>query len=656
MLLLHVLTTFIMRAYHRPREATWVTGLLLLGIFFAFGFSGYLLPWNQLAFFATAVGTKIMGSVPVIGKQMLLVARSGENVTGDTLARFYSLHVVILPLVTLGLLAVHLYLVQKHGMSVPENAARRWGGAKNVPSMPFVPHFLLRDMVGWYIALGLLAALAAMFPWELGQKANPFGSAPEGIKPEWYFLFMFETLKQLPAHVVGIEGEIVGVLFFGFAGLIVLVVPLLDRQAERGGPRRILNFLAAVSVFFFILQTISGMDLVKFQLVQSAVLSIAASIVFWVVVLGVQRLSGEGRPPATLLSWFLLLGLLASATVVTAADAPVFLPPPPPPTVEAKKPPPVKPEAKESATPAKAPTAPGTTPALPPPPPVQPAGKMPAKTPTAPETLPALPPPPPPAVKMPAKEAAGPKLPEPPTVSASPKKAEPSGAKTAEKAGEELAAKPNNCLLCHGNKDVWEGDQLRLYVTEKDFHSDVHWGKGLRCANCHGGNPAAEQVNEAHAQEDGFRSLRLLRSDGTKDFRKPPDRAKVVELCGECHANIQFMKNFNPSPRVDQLREYWTSGHGQRIKESGDPNVATCVSCHGQPHGTGRDPGPHGVLAVKSLDSPVYVKNVAKTCASATPTQSSWRTTSTTESPSAIRSTRNGARVSTVRRCSKRAI
>ena len=133
-------------------------------------------------------------------------------------------------------------------------------------------------------------------------------------------------------------------------------------------------------------------------------------------------------------------------------------------------------------------------------------------------------------------------------MSASPKKAEPSGAKTAEKAGEELAAKPNNCLLCHGNKDVWEGDQLRLYVTEKDFHSDVHWGKGLRCANCHGGNPAAEQVNEAHAQEDGFRSLRLLRSDGTKDFRKPPDRAKVVELCGECHANIQFMKTSTRHP------------------------------------------------------------------------------------------------------------
>ena len=101
--------------------------------------------------------------------------------------------------------------------------------------MPFVPHFLLRDMVGWYLALGILAALAALFPWELGQKADPFGSAPEGIKPEWYFLFMFQTLKHLPgtplrARVAGRRAG--GGVVFRFCGLIVVLVPFLDR-----GPR-----------------------------------------------------------------------------------------------------------------------------------------------------------------------------------------------------------------------------------------------------------------------------------------------------------------------------------------------------------------------------------------------------------------------------------
>jgi quinol-cytochrome oxidoreductase complex cytochrome b subunit len=262
-LFLHILTTYMMRAYRGPREITWITGVLLLGLFLAFGFSGYLLPWNQLAFFATRVGTAIVGAVPWVGKDLLLLARSGENVTGDTLARFYALHVVILPLCVFALLGLHLFLVQKHGMSIPDRAAKRHGDPQRVPTMPFIPHFLLRDMVGWYVALGQLAALGALFPWELGQKADPFGSAPEGIKPEWYFLFMFQTLKKLPPHILSLqwlEGEVVGVLFFGFCGLVVLLVPFLDLGAARGRPRRVLNVLAALAVAFFIVMTARGLS------------------------------------------------------------------------------------------------------------------------------------------------------------------------------------------------------------------------------------------------------------------------------------------------------------------------------------------------------------------------------------------------------------
>jgi cytochrome b6 len=253
-LFLHLLTTYLMRSYRRPRELTWVTGVLLLGLFLAFGFSGYLLPWNELSFFATRVGTAIVGAIPFFGDSLLLLARGGEDVTGDTLARFYSLHVVVFPLFTFAVLSVHLFLVQKHGMSIPECATRDHPGAQ-FPSMPFVPHFLLRDMVGWYLALGLLAALAALFPWELGQKADPFASAPEGIKPEWYFLFMFQTLKILPARIGPFEGEMVGVLFFGFCGLLVLLIPFLDRGRIS---RLILNWLATVAVAFFIVMTAWG--------------------------------------------------------------------------------------------------------------------------------------------------------------------------------------------------------------------------------------------------------------------------------------------------------------------------------------------------------------------------------------------------------------
>ncbi len=170
---------------------------------------------------------------------------------------------------------------------------------------------------------------------------------------------------------------------------------------------------------------------------------------------------------------------------------------------------------------------------------------------------------------------------------------------------------PNNCLECHGNGDVWEGERLRLYVTEQKLAGDIHWQKGLRCADCHGGNPKAEEVNQAHAEEDGFHNLRAT----PKDFNKPPDPAKVVELCGKCHANIEYMRRYRPSPRTDQLAEYWTSGHGKALKATGDTKVATCIACHDKPHGSVQDKSKHGIRAIDDLESPVYRTNVAKTCA-----------------------------------------
>jgi len=297
-LMLHLLTTYIMRAYRRPRELTWASGVVLLGLFLAFGFSGYLLPWNRLAFFATRVGTALVGLLPVVGGQLLLWARSGKEVTGETLAQFYAFHVVILPLATLAVLGVHLYLVQHHGMSIPQTVAKERGAAENVPSMAFFPKFLLRDMVGWYVALGLLAALAALSPWELGEKADPFGTPPEGIRPEWYFLFMYESLRQLPPRVLGIEwlnGDVVGVLLAGLAGLVVLLVPLLDWRAAQGWSRPVLNFLAAWAVAAFLIQTAGGLGLLELRLARSALFSGLAAVALWLTWLMGTRLHRSGR-------------------------------------------------------------------------------------------------------------------------------------------------------------------------------------------------------------------------------------------------------------------------------------------------------------------------------------------------------------------------
>ena len=225
--LLHLVSVFFLKAYRAPREMTWISGVLLLFIALGFGFSGYLLPWNTLSFFATRVGTDVPAQIPVIGPLLALILRGGADVTGATLSRFYGIHVAILPAITTVLLGIHLALVQRHGMSVPPSVEPRG-------KLRFVPDFLLRDMVGWLVAVALLAALAAFWPWELGTKADPFASAPAGIRPEWYFLAMFQALKYLPAKIAGIPGELVGVVFFGLVAAALVFVPLLDRGASRG--------------------------------------------------------------------------------------------------------------------------------------------------------------------------------------------------------------------------------------------------------------------------------------------------------------------------------------------------------------------------------------------------------------------------------------
>lgn len=254
-LFLHLFSVLLLRAYTRPRELTWISGFLLFGLALTFGFTGYLLPWNELAYFATRVGTQIIAVIPVVGEFLLRVLRGGDDVTGATLTRFYAIHVALLPATALALLGVHLYLVQRHGMSVPRSVEARGGPARR---MPFFPNFFLRDLVGWLSALAILAALAAYIPAELGAKADPFASAPAGIKPEWYFMFMFQTLKYLPAHILGIEGEAVGVLGFGLGGVALLLLPFLDRGGKREGSGRAATWFGVAIIAFIIVLTYLG--------------------------------------------------------------------------------------------------------------------------------------------------------------------------------------------------------------------------------------------------------------------------------------------------------------------------------------------------------------------------------------------------------------
>jgi cytochrome b6 len=113
-------------------------------------------------------------------------------------------------------------------------------------------------MLAWYIALALLAALAAFYPWELGRKADAFAAVPAGIRPEWYFLAMFHTLKLLPAHILWFEGEQVGIVALSLGGALLMVVPFLDRRASRGERSPLFSVVGWLVLAYLVVFTILG--------------------------------------------------------------------------------------------------------------------------------------------------------------------------------------------------------------------------------------------------------------------------------------------------------------------------------------------------------------------------------------------------------------
>jgi quinol-cytochrome oxidoreductase complex cytochrome b subunit len=250
-LFIHLFSVWILKAYRPPRELTWLSGLGLLGVTLGMGFTGYLLPWNTLSYFATRVGTSMAGVVPVVGPFIERMMRGGSEVSGATLTRFYGLHTSVLPAVLFGFLALHVLLVQRHGMSVPPGVERKG----RTRSVPFVPNFLLHDIIGWLLALGTIAALAVFFPGELGKKADMFMSAPANIKPDWYFLAPYQTLKYVPDVVLGLPGDAVAIIAFSIVGALLLFIPFLDKRRADGTYSPLWRVAAFATIVYLVVLT-----------------------------------------------------------------------------------------------------------------------------------------------------------------------------------------------------------------------------------------------------------------------------------------------------------------------------------------------------------------------------------------------------------------
>lgn len=254
--MVHLLTAFAMKAFEKPREVTWIVGVLLLFITFTFGFTGYLLPWNQIAVNATKVGLQSVEAVgqylPGAISQLPTVLRQtfqGEASVGQsTLGRFYAIHVVILPLVTLGLLGLHLLQVQLHGMSQGTDTPTK-------QSEKFFPIFFFKDLSLWAAVFLVLFVMAlclpfdAFLPYNLLAPYNPMGSTPPGIKPEWYFYFVYYPLELLPFWVI--------LLASGVIGGALIATPWIFK----GTNRKTLQIITLAATAYLVIMTVFGQQI-----------------------------------------------------------------------------------------------------------------------------------------------------------------------------------------------------------------------------------------------------------------------------------------------------------------------------------------------------------------------------------------------------------
>ncbi|MFB0566299.1 MAG: cytochrome bc complex cytochrome b subunit [Candidatus Aminicenantaceae bacterium] len=248
----HLISILLTKAYRSPRELTWMSGVFLLILTMFFGFTGYLLPWDDLSLSATKVGTDIPRSLPFIGTIVTKLLRGGEDVTGDTLTRFFGIHASLLPLLLLAFLLIHVFLIQKHGMSLPISSEKR---NEKVKEIPFWPNFIYREMIVWLVLLGILFTVAIFLPPALDKKADLMAPAPEGVKPEWYFLFLFQTLKIFPAKIFSISGDTIAVFLMLLVGLLFFFIPLIDdRPAEKKG--KIITVLACLLILYAVVLTV----------------------------------------------------------------------------------------------------------------------------------------------------------------------------------------------------------------------------------------------------------------------------------------------------------------------------------------------------------------------------------------------------------------
>ena len=246
---IHMFTGIYYGSYKKGREIIWLTGMALFGIFSAEAFSGYMLPWGQMSYWAAQVITNLFGGIPFIGEALVVWIRGDYLVADATLTRFFMLHVLLLPLAIILLIAIHFYSLRIPHVNNQEaeefdfdKEAKKYleGRKKESKVVPFWPVFLSKDFFVVGVALTGFFYLVcyhynfAMDPINF-EPANNM-KTPAHIYPEWYFLWSYEVLRGFFFDVAGIAAMDIGLAAFGFANVIFMLLPFLDRDTERVAP------------------------------------------------------------------------------------------------------------------------------------------------------------------------------------------------------------------------------------------------------------------------------------------------------------------------------------------------------------------------------------------------------------------------------------
>ncbi|MDY0116582.1 MAG: cytochrome bc complex cytochrome b subunit [Sulfurimonadaceae bacterium] len=240
---IHMFTGIYYGSYKKGREMIWLSGMLLFVLFSAEGFSGYMLPWGQMSYWAAYVITEIFGGIPLIGDELVIWIRGNFYVSDATLTRFFMLHVLLLPLAILGAIVFHFYTLRFPHVNNEEGEFFDYkeesekylaGETKDSKVIAFWPDFLSKDFMVISIFMIFFFYLVfyhnafAMDPVNF-DKADSL-KTPAHIYPEWYFLWSYEVLRGFFFDIAGISGKSLGLIAFGFAQIIFVLLPWLDKS------------------------------------------------------------------------------------------------------------------------------------------------------------------------------------------------------------------------------------------------------------------------------------------------------------------------------------------------------------------------------------------------------------------------------------------